>query len=258
MDVVRLAIPKRAALDEVLRLLEPERFDLAVIRCHASDRRMAAGLALSRPVTWHADTLVYFDAGASLTGPRPTTGAGTGLVELAATDAATLHAHVLRVFAGYQNHYDANPMLPPGMASVGYAEWATSHLSGPDRAAFGLVGAGHQLVGHACVTQHGARAEISLAGIEEQWRGLGHYRQLLSSLGHELAHRGVRELVISTQVDNGDAIRAWLRLGFDYVGSVATLHCMPDLPLSEHLFARTHAAHSERVQTRPPMNESQA
>lgn len=127
-------------------------------------------------------------------------------------------------FAAYPNHYRANPLLDREKALDGYCEWAAALVEAGDDAATVLRDAAGQAVGIALVDWLTDPPDIRLAGMRSSAQGRGLYRVLLARvLAH--AHEGGHDRVqISTQSHNTKVMRAWARMGFRPVSTIATVH----------------------------------
>ena len=191
----------------------------------------AAAAASSRAVV-PADVLVYWEVPASEL--RPDAAALTAddlrvTVPSEADDAsrAALDLVVRDSFAGYGNHYTANPRLDRDLALTGYLDWARRALDDNPQDVV-LLHHGDQPIGVATLTTgaDGQDLEILLAGLTGTTQGQGWYRHLLAGVGDQARARGCSRVIISTQVHNIRVQRAWARSGFRPFGAVTTVHAM--------------------------------
>jgi ribosomal protein S18 acetylase RimI-like enzyme len=136
-------------------------------------------------------------------------------------------AVVAASFAGYGNHYLANPLLDPAAALAGYQEWARLTVSAHPEDVL-LLRRGGQVIGVA--TCHASpeddHLEILLAGLLPTAQGRGLYAHLLAGCATHARHRGLARLIISTQAHNVRVQRAWARAGLLPFGAVETVHCL--------------------------------
>lgn len=137
---------------------------------------------------------------------------------------------VLDSFAGYVNHYSANPLIPLGVTTEGYAQWADALARTPGNPAFGIRDP-DGLVAAGLVDATGEAWDVALAGVARRARRRGHYRALLSGIVREAAAAGM-PTTISTQSHNVAVQRAWIELGFLPTHSVETVHLVRRSQLS--------------------------
>ncbi len=131
-------------------------------------------------------------------------------------------------FAGYPNHYRANPLLDRDAALDGYCEWAGMLVEGDHDAATVLRDPAGKAVGIALVDWTTDPPDIRLAGMRSSVQGRGLYRVLLGHvIGQEL-ERGGDGVQISTQSHNTKVMRAWASIGFVPVRTIATVHLVRD------------------------------
>jgi hypothetical protein len=130
-------------------------------------------------------------------------------------------------FAGYGNHYAANPLLDPVAALAGYQDWARRSLAAA-RNTVVLRKAGTPIGVATCVASlDGAEhLEILLAGLVCTAQGRGRYAALLVGCAAEARRRGLSRLIISTQVHNVRVQRAWTRVGLLPFACVETVHAV--------------------------------
>ena len=139
-------------------------------------------------------------------------------------DAGVVEAVVRDAFADYRNHYRANPLFDVHAALDGYVEWAHTLMRRSDDACAVLCEPTGDAVGVALTDWDGDVPDIKLAGLRSRAQGQGRYGALISHI-MQLAHdRGRPALTISTQSHNVNVMRAWSRLGFVPVDTLATMH----------------------------------
>ncbi|MDQ1519344.1 MAG: hypothetical protein QOI55_417, partial [Actinomycetota bacterium] len=135
---------------------------------------------------------------------------------------------VRTVFAGYGNHYRANPDLDADRSIDGYVEWTVNHVGDGSKALWVLAEhAGGDPIGFAALALE-KTAEIDLAGIVPDHRGRGWYRDLLDHTAALVLARGLREVWISTQASNAAAIRAWSSRGYRHEFTFNTVHIVKE------------------------------
>ena len=130
------------------------------------------------------------------------------------------------VFTNYRSHYRANPKLNRDSILKGYIEWAVSGLDCSKKTTSLVLDASKRIVGFALVAVDGDNAEIELNGVLPEYQGRGVFGLQLDWLNSHFARRNVKELVISTQIENVNAIKAWIKSGFQFEFSLSTYHIM--------------------------------
>lgn len=211
-----------AALDAVLTFLGDDT-DVMVVRHPSARVDWFARLRESGRDLIAADTLVYWrlavGAGRS---PEPEIAITSRVVETPEPD--LVEGLVTDMFAGYGNHYLANPLLDPGAALAGYVEWG--HRSAIEDTAVIVSRTGDGPIGLATMETADGVSEIQLAGIRQSAQRQGVYPHLLAACEEVARAAGAASLVISTQAHNTNVQRAWARHGFEPVGSVSTVHAV--------------------------------
>jgi hypothetical protein len=182
-------------------------------------------LAASGRVVLPADTLTYWDTAATDLAARPVTpDAPPRVVRADQVDPAELHAAVADVFAGYVNHYAANPLLDPALALEGYVDWVARTLQAQPDAGAVLVD-GDRVLGFGTWTlERGDHSEFLLGGMRAEARGRGWYALLLVETARAALAAGVPKVLISTQGSNVGVQRAWSRLGLRPRADFTTAH----------------------------------
>lgn len=212
-----------AALRAVLTYLRDDAADVVVVRHPAAQVGWFARLRESGRDLIAADTLVYWrlEVGSGRP-PEPLTSVTARIA--AAPGPALVEELVSDMFAGYGNHYLANPLLDPAAALAGYVEWG--HRSASDDTAVIVDRTDDGPVGLATMESSSGVSEIQLAGIRRTAQRQGVYPHLLAACEDAARAAGSRSLVISTQAHNTNVQRAWARYGFEPVGAVSTVHAV--------------------------------
>lgn len=216
--------------------------DIVIARWPAQHTLFGAAAAASGRAVLPADVLMYWEVAAErLAGGPPLAGAPLGpgsqreavraepATEASAEVRAVLASVVGDSFAGYGNHYTANPLLDRESALAGYLDWADRTLTTDPRDVV-LLWEDDEPIGAATLSQDGTESEILLAGIVTEHQGRRLYGTLLEGIGREAARRGCTRVVISTQAHNTRVQRAWVRAGFAPFAAVTTIHAVrPEL-----------------------------
>lgn len=126
-------------------------------------------------------------------------------------------------FAGYGSHYLANPMFDATRAVEGYQEWA--HKSLESGKVLVLLENGDP-IGLATCALEADHLEILLAGVIPSAQGSGRYGVLIGACAELAAGHNLPRVIISGQVHNVRAQRAWVRAGLRPFAAVETLHAV--------------------------------
>ncbi len=200
---------------------EVEGFDVVIARVPAARRNLSALLAqIETHLLVPADHLCYWSwTSAGVVGAAMP----TELVLEPGGDMAELAPLVRDAFADYGNHYSANPLFDPVAALDGYCEWV-ERLIASDATCLVLRSADRRAVGFGLIDWSVAVPDVRLAAMASSAQGRGWYRWVLSGLMDAAVDRGHDKLVISTQSDNTNVMRAWARLGLLPERTLATHH----------------------------------
>lgn len=223
LDVDRLVVPRGtdASNEEVCRLASSSDAQVTVVRYPAERVDLfAALLATGRPALL-ADTLVYWQLRVG-TGRRPDRDAELA-VWVEPLDRQAVEALVADIFAGYANHYAANPLFDARAALAGYQDWAARSLAATPPV---VVARDGRPVALATVDLGASEVEVELAGVVTREQGRGVYGHLLGAVEDVAARERRDAVVISTQGHNTGVQRAWARYGFDPAATFLTVHLL--------------------------------
>jgi len=206
----------------VLEVIESSDAEVVILRFPATWVAWPAALTRSSRQCFHADALLYW-AGVPAGGAADDGAAGTRAARRA--DELIVAELVRSTFLDYSSHYAANPSLAPHDIANGYVEWACSFLDAPARMVL-LVDdeRSQEPAAFAAVELAEGHGEICLAGVAPSARERGIYRRLLTAAEIALASKGRSKVVISTQVHNIAAQRAWAARGYRPIAAFETVH----------------------------------
>jgi ribosomal protein S18 acetylase RimI-like enzyme len=196
--------------------------DVVIVRFPATMTGVSADLVRRGLRVLPADTLVYWHldvADARLPDRRDDLGART-LTRSDETTDALVDDLVADIFAGYGNHYVANPAFHPALVLAGYQQWARGAV---EHGGTVVVSEGGSDVALATLDVNQSLVEIELAGVATRHQGRGIYPHVLAAV---VARTNAREVVISTQAHNAGVQRAWARFGFLPAQAFTTLHVL--------------------------------
>lgn len=229
LQIGRLHLGTSAGIEptDISALVVASCLDVVVIRYPASAVTWFAELRAEGYLAIHADTLVYYRR--PLGDLPPLAGSTMRLAD--EDDVDLVEALVTDMFDGYGNHYLSNPLFPRELVLEGYVEWATHYVTtGSGYAGVILETEAERSVVGLATVENGPPGEIALAGLASEHRGRGHYPALLHAAGLHLSEQGCTEMVISTQIHNVAAIRAWSSNGFKFDSAFQTVHLVrPEL-----------------------------
>lgn len=199
--------------------------DLAIVRIPTHRGEVLHRLQAVADEVILGDCLVVYGRDNLRMGPpaAPANPAFQGRMATAA-DLDPLDALVATSFAGYRNHYAANPRLGASFDIVsGYREWTRNHIGTGERRCY-LAEVGGVPRGFMTVRVSPGESEIVLNGVDPAFQGQGVYRDLLRAVLAQLVAEGSPRTVVSTQLDNRPVQRVWVREGFYLGDSQYTLH----------------------------------
>jgi hypothetical protein len=206
-------------------------YDIAIVRAPLEDPLLPAALAgLAGYRAFTADHLLYWEWRGGAVAPVPLP---PGYRVLTCDDPGRVVPVLRSSFAGYRNHYAANPLLDPAGALEGYVEW-TGQLMGSGHATTVVVEDDRAaVVAFGIVDWSPPAPDIRLAGVGAGAQGGGVYGHLIRDLMAAAEDRERLPLQISTQSSNTNVMRAWARLGFVPVETLATYHLVAERLLSD-------------------------
>jgi ribosomal protein S18 acetylase RimI-like enzyme len=228
VSVERISVPVPSAVttEEIARAVRASDADVVILRYPAARVALFAALATGRRTAILADTLTYWRLRTG-TGRRPRP--HPSVEATAAVDPAALDGMVADAFAGYGNHYRANPVFDAARGLAAYQDWARRSLDAGnalvlrDRSVPGAEGRPSP-AGLVTVEEHADHVEVLLLGIVRAARGRSLSGHLLAAVEDRAAQRGAGQVVVSTQGHNTQAQRAWTRYGFEAAHTFVTAH----------------------------------
>ena len=209
----------RAAWTKVI----DDRPDVAIVRIpaarvHAIDRLPGIDVV---PVV--ADTLVYYAVDLRDRPPAEVLPDEGTYRYATPADREPLERLIRASFAGYSNHYAANPHFAESLVLDGFVEWGLGFLGSADATKVFVVERSGEIVAFAACRTTGDELEIVLNGVDPRVAGQNIYGNLVSHVLHTAA-REVRVVTTSTQVHNYRVQRAWQKRGFTIDHALNTIH----------------------------------
>jgi GNAT superfamily N-acetyltransferase len=216
---VTVSATSTAGLDEVLAVARDSPADVLVLRYPAGNVTWFAGLrAVPGRTAIFADTLTYWRLPVG-SGRRPAPSSEITVVAQPRPD--TVADLIAAGFAGYANHYAANPLFDPALSTVAYPDWA--RRSAESGQAIALHADGVPL-GVITWERDADRVELLLAAVAPAARGRAVYPRLIAAVEDRASALGADFLVSPTQGHNIAGQRAWARYGFEPAHPLATVH----------------------------------
>jgi len=227
VSMARVTVGRRTTDDDHTRQRLADRLDrpedVLIVRWPSALVGCSAVLAASGRAVLPADTLTYWDTTADDLAGRAVAPDAPVVVRADQVDASELHAAVTDAFAGYVNHYAADPLLDRHRALEGYVDWVARTLSAQPDAGAVLV-AGARVLGFGTWTMADDHCEFLLGGMRAEARGRGWYSLLLVETARAALAAAVSTVLISTQGSNVGVQRAWARLGLRPTADFTTAH----------------------------------
>lgn len=214
-------------VDALIRELERERVDVAILRTPADASEFADVLARRGIHSIIADTLVHYSADLHARPVGSNTEITVRLRRAGSDDVPRLEAIVREIFDGYLTHYHANRLFAPELVLGGYVEWAIRHALANGEGRFvWMVEVDGQEAGFSCVeiSADGNEARGVLNGILPTQRGRGIYRDMLRAMFEYFIAARVSRFVISTQAHNTIVQHVWRDEHIAFERSENTIH----------------------------------
>ena len=226
LNIYRATLPEIRE-GELFEQLVSNKVDVAILRFPTSQQHEISRLDRLGVPYIITDVLVYYAS--DLRALKPSEARNPELTFESAGDQhhQVLDALVTEIFAGYQNHYSSNPILPKVDVLDGYCEWARGYCrnGGEGRWAWIVRDAGLPVAFLTCSeAEDGQEAEGVLYGVLPEAAGRGIYGDLVRFAQQFFAQRGVPLMLVSTQVQNVAVQKAWTHSGFVPSYSYLTVH----------------------------------
>lgn len=221
LSIQRATVPSGASatIDGLLSQVTASTSDVVILRYPQERVDWFAALSRLGRHALFADSLVYWRLRTGSSRRRSPADQVTTAVK--PVEPATIDELMADIFAGYGNHYLANPLFDRALATAGYQDWARRSALGTPPVTVAVSGT---LAGIATVTTAADHLEIELAGVRPSHQAQGLYGHLLAATEDLAAAGGRSEVVISTQGHNTNVQRAWARFGFEPIASFVTVH----------------------------------
>ena len=227
-EVWHLWVGREAPMDKaavVAALHEAAAADVIIIRYPSSQAWVGGTLMQSGRALIPAGTILYWGRSEPIDLPASTGGNGQ-IRPLGVGNEARCRAIITETFAGYTNHYSANPLLARISIADAYADWTSRSLADPDCEVLEWTGSNGATAGMALTRRTEDQVEILLAGMLPASRGRGGYSAFLAAVVNRALRAGAASAVISTQDHNVPVQRLWCRAGFEPVLGITIVHAV--------------------------------
>jgi len=200
--------------------------DVLIVRYPSQLATCAGVLAATGRDVLPADSLTYWQASSATVASSASVDASTPeMVRADEVDPGKLSHAVAVAFANYVNHYSANPLLDPALATEGYVDWVARTLRADPENGAVLVSDGEvDAWGMWLADPSGANLEWMLAGVTPRARGRALYGVLMARAGQVAVSRGIPRVVTSTQGANVGIQRVWARAQLLPMADLMTVH----------------------------------
>lgn len=210
-------------IPEILTQCGQSHIQLLVARCPTSDLKTAQ--ELERRGFLLMDTLVYYEHNLHLTNVivHDEKIIIRGILPGEAEDVRTL---ATESFKGYRGHYHADSRLDVHQCDAVYTDWAYNSCISKNFANEVLVAVlDDEIVGFATLRINDPKeSEVVLNGVLPKTQRMGIYRMLIENSLIWSSRRGMKRIIISTQITNIAVQKVWVRVGFQPTSSFYTFH----------------------------------
>jgi hypothetical protein len=212
--------------EEVVRTIEAEQADVAILRIPTSQQQELAQLsALSPYPLLLADTVLTFKCDMRASPPTPLRNPRLVVRRATADDHLVLQELVEVVFANYHTHYNSNPLFTPQVVLAGYQEWSLSflHSDTAEKACF-LFYLNNRPVAFTTIALHDRYGDGMLMGARPGAASPGLGGDLVRHIKQYSFDHGRKWVHGTTQVQNHGVQRMLIQEGFVPAESHYTLH----------------------------------
>lgn len=196
---------------EISKALVEREFDLAVVRFPSQLERVGIVLADSSHKVIFSDPTVYW--GKTLRNDRTHDPLdGVSFKNVGIDEIEKIEELIIDSFDKYRAHWHYNPRTAHLRMSDAYIEWVGNLIQHQHTNCY-LMLVGDTPAGFAFTETRNSVCEILLAGISSRFQAQGLYGQLLAYVENSMISQRINNLVISTQSQNTNVQKAWVRSG---------------------------------------------
>ncbi len=211
------------ALPAILEFCRSNEARLLIARCLTSE--LSAVQAMEREGFLLMDTLVYYERDLLKT-PIPPDQGRIPIRTFRPGEEDAVRAVAASAFRGYFGHYHADSRLDRHRSDEAYADWAQrSCLSGEAADEVLVADCDGKPVGFTTLRMNSpTEGEGVLVAVAPEAQGRGVCVSFMVHAMKWCLSRGASTMIISTQLTNLSAQKAWVRVGFRPVQSYYTFH----------------------------------
>lgn len=211
------------SLSQIIAFCRSNHVAFLIARCLVDD--LGAAQAMEREGFLLMDTLIYYGFDLSRLSVPP---AGD-VIRVRSFDAGeeeAVRAVAVAAFHGYFGHYHADPRLDRRQCDEVYVSWAYRSCVSREVADEVLVADCEDgLLGFITLKAKSTEeAEGGLLGVVSTARGTGVAQALMTHALQWCQGKGLRRMLISTQITNLASQKLWVRLGFEPSHAYYTFH----------------------------------
>ena len=195
-------------LQEQIREHQP---DILISRIDVRLQKSLFRILNEIPDSYLADTLVYFRG--KIQDEKTELPAAVEIRKADIKDEEILSDLIQRIFKGYENHYHSSPVFKGVNLAQGYTEWTKPFLQDSGKCCYLIfdqqVPAGFL---SARLDMENSYADIILNGVLKEYEGQGKYSFLIRHLKKELIAAGIKNVMVSTQLNNQRVQAVWMKI----------------------------------------------
>jgi len=203
--------------------IRSNRVDLAICRVPAI---CLSGLPELEMPYLVGDILVHYALDLRARGPAILRFPDLEAVEATPADMGRVRALIRETFAGYVNHYSANPTLDRDAVLEGQVEWGTGFLENPSLLLFSRKG---EVVAWLAFAELYPEVKPILGGVCPAARGSGFYLDTIRYAINSALERRCKVMHVSTQIHNLAVQKAWVDEGMRMWKAEVTFHVNANL-----------------------------
>lgn len=215
-------------IKDLEKIVQDNSFDIIIVRYPTTTIYEHFQLAKFKGCkTIHADSLLYYTSPLQRIEVKPLRN-NLQFEVVTPETSSRLDSIIESIFAGYKNHYFANPCLNKMSIVEGYVEWAKSFVRNTENGITWLVKDKDSKVDvafQACYfDEKDSISDLKLGGVLPEFAKRGYYADILSYSQEYFKNMGLNSLITSTQLQNVAVRRVWERYGFEFERSYETYH----------------------------------
>jgi GNAT superfamily N-acetyltransferase len=216
-------ISKTADIYEIMKSCESHRVEFLIARCPT--RELEAVHEMERLGFSLTDTLLFFSHDLKRI-PEPDALQGVTIRRAEQGEGHAVRGVAGESFRGYLSHYHADGRLEREKCDEAYEDWAFRACTSSAFAEDVFVAeSDDRVIGFGTMRVNDEKdGEGGLFAVAPSYQGRGVYRSIMIRCLDWCAEKGLRKMIISTQVTNLTSQKVWIRLGFEPSHSHYTFH----------------------------------